>query len=473
MRTTEVNVIAAFVRPLRSFAANPPAACPRRAQAVAAFLYCAGIAAAATAPRGVNLAALEGWDIVLDDQATITERYAAEQLRDVLREAGGVRLPIVTAARGADHHVFVGPGDGMRTSAVGFSTETFGDEDFRIVVRDGNTAIAGGRPRGTLYGVYSFLEDHLGVRFLTLDHTHVPPIGTWRVVGPLDRFYRPPLSFRWSFYREINAHPPFATRFRINTVGTGCSESVPSDPKLGGKMGLKLVNHSFYSQVSSLEYGREHPEYFCVRGGGRWFSRPGDGRSENRQNQPCLTHPDVKQIVTDAVLSELAAETDYRSVNVGQNDNDRHCQCQSCGALDEREGSPMGSLLSFVNGVADTVSERFPDRLVGTFAYQYSRKPPRSIRPRPNVHIQLCSIECCVIHRLDDPSCSKNAAFLDEMKAWGDIAPNLGIWHYNVNFSDYLLPCPNLRAIDANVRTFAAHGIRAVFMQAAGETVSG
>ena len=72
----------------------------------------------------------------------------------------------------------------MRRSQVGFDVDRFGPEDLRIVIRDGNIAIAGGRPRGTLYGVYTFLEDYLGVRFLTVDHTHVPPLGDDHPIGP-------------------------------------------------------------------------------------------------------------------------------------------------------------------------------------------------------------------------------------------------------------------------------------------------
>ena len=52
----------------------------------------------------------------------------------------------------------------MRTSNVGFETGKLGEADLGIVIRDGNIAIAGGRPRGTLYGVYTFLEDYLGDR---------------------------------------------------------------------------------------------------------------------------------------------------------------------------------------------------------------------------------------------------------------------------------------------------------------------
>lgn len=76
----------------------------------------------------------------------------------------------------------------MRASNVGFDTEKFGPEQLRIVIGDGNIAIAGGHPRGTLYGVYAFLEKYLGVRFLTRDHTFVPPVRDALVLAPGERF---------------------------------------------------------------------------------------------------------------------------------------------------------------------------------------------------------------------------------------------------------------------------------------------
>ena len=55
-----------------------------------------------------------------------------------------------------------------------------------IILGDGNIAIAGGRTRGTLYGVYTFLEDYCGARFLTPDNTHVPELGGKCVVKPVE-----------------------------------------------------------------------------------------------------------------------------------------------------------------------------------------------------------------------------------------------------------------------------------------------
>lgn len=419
------------------------------------LLACRAFAAASA---GVDLSNLQGWDIVIDGDASPSENHAAHELQHHLQLATGIRLPIVDKVSRPDRHVFVGPGRAMRDSAVGFSTEKSGPEDLRIVVRDENMAIAGGRPRGTLYGVYTFLEDHVGVRFLTHDHTHVPQVAKNHLVGPIDRCYHPPLGFRWSYYGENSAQPAFATRRRINTIS--------DDSKLGGKTGRSLVNHSFGKHIPSAKFGKEHPEFYCEIDGRRRAVVEDDWRD----NEPCLSNPDVLDIVTASVLAELRANPNAENVSVSQNDNDKYCRCSKCAAIDAREGTPMGTLLTFVNAVADRIATEHPNVKVGTLSYWYSRRPPQTIRPRPNVQIQLCSIECCLLHPIDDPNCPVNAQFCADLKRWGTLSDDIAIWNYNTNFSNYLLPCPNLRVIEPNIRYFVANQAKGAFMQAAGNT---
>jgi len=415
---------------------------------------------------GVNLAAITDWDIVSPKDPIPSEVYAAEEFQKLFAQASGVNLAIVTEADRPDRHIFIGPSNALSNSNVGFSVEEMGDEDLRIIIRDGNIAIAGGRPRGTLYGVYTFLEDYLGVRFLTYDHTHVPPLEVGgRVVGPVDRSYHPPLEFRWSFYAETNRNHAFAARIRCNTV--------PSEAKFGGTVPRRLINHSFASQIPTKIYGEEHPEYYALVNGKRLAQVPKD--FDSRYTQPCLTNPDVLRIVTQAVLDEIAGGiargTPYTNVSVSQNDNQNYCRCPKCAAIDEHEGTPMGSLLTFVNAVAYEVAKLYPDVKIGTLAYHYSRKPPKTIKPRSNVQIQLCSNECSVTRPINDPNCKRNLAFANDLVGWGKICDDIAVWYYNVNFGNYLIPMPTMRVIEPNIRFFVANGVRGVFMQAAYTTI--
>ena len=192
---------------------------------------------------------------------------------------------------------------------------------------------------------------------------------------------------------------------------------------------------------------------------------------------PCLTNPDVLRIVTEAVLKELDEHPEMRNISVSQNDTfpkeEAWCHCEKCAAIDQREGTQMGSLLTFVNAVADEVAKTHPGVLVGTLSYQHTRRPPKHLRPRPNVQIQLCSVECSIMHPIEDPTVEKNAAFYRDILEWSKICKNISIWNYNTNHANYQLPCPNLRIIEPNIRCFVANNAMGVFMQGPGGTVSG
>lgn len=430
----------------------------------------------AALPEGVDIASMQGWDIVLGEDAIASERYAAGEFQALFARATGVKLPMVTDSDRPDRHVFIGPGRRLAESNVGFTTDDFGPEDLRIVVRDGNIAVAGGRPRGTLYGVYTFLENYLGVRFLTADHTHVPPAGRWRVVGPVDRFYHPPLAFRWNDVGENERDPDFAARLRNNGYRpvnnpTAELQYLPdhatrprmADPKLGGVSSWVLINHSFDRQIPSARYGAAHPEYFCLIDGERRAAPDRHGM----RTQPCLTHPDVLEIVTAAVLREIEQEPQRQNFSVSPNDNQHYCECDACRAVVEREGSPTGSLLALVNAVADHVAAGHPDKQVGTLAYQKTRRPPATFGPRPNVQIELCSIECGMVRPLDDPASELNRAFRDDLEAWSRVTDNIHIWSYNANFRNYLAPLPNLHTLEPNIRFFVANHARGIYFEAA------
>ncbi|MBI3119893.1 MAG: DUF4838 domain-containing protein, partial [Candidatus Hydrogenedentes bacterium] len=120
----------------------------------------------------------------------------------------------------------------------------------------------------------------------------------------------------------------------------------------------------------------------------------------------------------------------------------------------------------------ERIEKTHPDVILSTYAYQYTRKPPKTLRARKNVMIQLCSIECCDFHAIDDPSCALNQIFCEDTAGWKKKADTIFIWHYNTNFRGYMLPFPNFRAIGKSVQYFSENNGRGVFMQAAGNGFS-
>lgn len=407
-------------------------------------------------PSGVDLAQLDGWDIVVPNDGIATEVYAAEEFQRFFAEAGGIRLPIVHRIDRPKRHVLIGPGEVMRGSDVGFAVDDMGPEDLRIVVREGNIAIAGGRPRGTLYGVYTFLEDYLGVRFLTPDHTHVPPVGDTRLVPSVDRVYRPPFANYRGVGYAARGNGVFAVRHRANNLY--------NDPKFGIRTPFCSpfinIGHSFYRQIPLEQYAEDHPEYFAM-----W-----DGKRDNKHvhTHYCLSNPELISIVTKAVVEEIEHPSSAGRANFAVSQNDtiwEYCQCDKCMAIDEAEDSHMGTLLRFVNTIADKVAKAHPSIYIGTLSYGFSRKPPQVTTCRPNVQINLSNIEACQLHAITDSSCPSNVEFMKDLDGWTGICDHLNAWIYCIDFRDHLLPYPNLHTIQPNIQTLVRAGVEGVFAQ--------
>ncbi len=397
------------------------------------------------------------WSIVCPDTATDSEKYAATEFQRLFEEMTGQRLPLVREVDRDVPAVFIGP-EAVLNSGQPTDRQALGEETLRIRVAATALCIDGGRPRGTLYGVYEFFEEFCGARFLTFDHTYFPRDASQRTIPPGVRTVRPTFAFRWSYYGETSRYPEFAARLRVNTVS--------DDLKLGGRTGYRLVSHNVASLVPPAKWGQAHPEYFALVHGQRKLEEGGGGP------QLCMSNPELVGVVVEAVLEEIKKNPTARNINIAQMDNESYCTCQRCAEVDTQEESHAGATLSFVNAVAEKVEKTHPEILLSTYAYQYTRKPPKTIKPRHNVLIQLCSIECCDFHAIDDPACPLNRAFCADMADWQKIAENILIWHYNTNFKGYLLPFPNLRSIGRSVDYFARNHGQGVFMQAAGNGFS-
>ncbi|MCK5802692.1 MAG: DUF4838 domain-containing protein, partial [Lentisphaeria bacterium] len=198
---------------------------------------------------------------------------------------------------------------------------------------------------------------------------------------------------------------------------------------------------------------KEHPE---------WYSLV-NGKRLDQRGQLCLTNEEMRREMVRVVLGRLRANPNATMISISQNDWKGNCECPACRAIDEKEGTPAGSLIRFVNAVAEEVEKEFPDVLVETLAYQYTRKPPRFVRPRHNVIIRLCSIECSFSESL--AAGEQNRQFREDIEAWSRIADKLYIWDYTTNFHGYLLPHPNYHVLAPNLRFFVRHNAVGIFEQ--------
>ena len=159
----------------------------------------------------------------------------------------------------------------------------------------------------------------------------------------------------------------------------------------------------------------------------------------------------------------MRAQPEATVFSVSQNDTDLHCECPRCQALARQEGSQGAPVLNLANRVAEAVEKEFPGKAVETLAYQWTRRAPKTMRPRPNVIVRLCSIECCFSHPLATCDSRENRAFRDDLQAWSKVSQRLWIWDYTTDFAHYLMPFPNQRVRRPNIRFFIANHVTGIF----------
>ena len=380
--------------------------------------------------------------IVTSRNAIPVEATAAKELADYLHRIGNITLPVVAEPAAGTSQILVGPSDTVKKLLPEVDFARLKADEIIIRTVGDRLILAGGRPRGTLYAVYTFLEDQAGCRWWTSTERFIPQKKEL-LVGDLNLRYVPPFIYRESFYTEVNNNPDFAACLKVN----GHHNRI--GPDKGGHLEILGFVHTADRLLPPEKYFAKHPE---------WYSEI-NGKRRN-DAQLCLTNPEMRAELVKNALAWIDKNPHAGFISISQNDRYDYCTCPKCRALDEAEGSPSGSLLTFVNAVAAEIEKKYPDMLVETLAYQYTRQPPKTVKPRHNVVIRLCSIECDFLRPLTDPA---NAGFQKDIEGWKKISSQLYIWDYVTDFSQYLMPHPNLQVIGPNLRYFAANNVIGVF----------
>ncbi len=407
-------------------------------------LPCAAAAAPADIPLATN--GRSDYQIVVPRDAIPSEKHAAGELQSFVKQITGAELPIRDDTGALpERAILLGRNAFLDKVKAGVAFEKLGKEGFALRTVGPHLVIAGGRPRGTLYGVYTLLEEHLGCRWFTSKVSRIPKQPTL-ALGAINDTQVPRLEYREPFWFDA-FDADWAARNKAN------SASARLDETRGGKIVYEGFVHTFNSLVPPEKYYDEHPEYFSQVSGKRMKG----------YYQLCLTNPDVLRISVETVKEWLRKNPAANIVSVSQNDTGGRCECANCKKIEEEEGSPAGPIIRFVNAVAAAIEPEFPQVAIDTLAYQYSRPPVTKTRPRPNVIVRLCSIECCFSHTLEE----EDTKFKDDIVGWSRMSDRLYVWDYVATFGHYVLPFTNIEVLQPNVKFFVEHGVKGIFEEGA------
>ena len=313
--------------------------------------------------------------IVIPADADPVEQFAARELQTYLRKITGVTLPVVkgkTTAR-TGYRLW-------RATGLTFAQDAQPDS-WRSQLKDGFLEIAGvdgpgeetntRNPAGTLFGVYAYLQNSLGVRWLWPgeDGEYIP-----RKTG-------------------ITLAPMIPSEFRFQLTNAGPNLEV-KDPELfrwyrrvmnyrenqreihAGK----LQGHAFVFWPE--KYGKQHPEWFALIKGVR--------RTDKRTTM-CVSDPQLQDEIVRCWY-EIQSKSDRPlAVNIKENDYQMRCECDKCRSWDGPDDrGPTGRYFRYKN-----VSERYcrfamevwkrasklrQDAQVSFFAYHGNVYAPRKVK---------------------------------------------------------------------------------------------
>jgi hypothetical protein len=358
--------------------------------------------------------------IVISEQASAGEIRAAELLGTYLDKMTDCELPLIYSDETVSgKHIVIHENENFPT----------GDE-FSVSVSDKIVLIEGGNNKGCIYGVCEWLEV-LGIRYYSPDYVVIPELKD--VLLPENAFTgSSPNTYR-NVHGSFCNDPDYRDFNRINHIDDMFADG--------------YYVHTFSQLLPWQEYFATHSEYYTYRTGKRLI------------DQPCMSNPEVLQIVIEKLEKEMQLQPDKKVWSVSQNDNPTYCQCDNCMKIIEEEKSPAGPVIRFVNQVA----EHFPDKVISTLAYTFSRQAPVLTKPLENVQIMLCTIELNRSKPIaTDPT---SIDFLKDLTDWGKISNHIYLWDYTVDFEHSISPFPNLHVLQANIQLFVKNNVKEHFQQ--------
>lgn len=317
--------------------------------------------------------------VVTAANPTPTARYAAEELVSHVEKATGVRLSVVPEAEApadADTRIYVGETEAARLNGIdpdrlpreAFVLRSVGNDLFIVGHEDAGDPLAENNPNvGTLFGVYDFLENELGVRWLWPGDlgTYVPRTKTIEILS-VNRMEAPALQFRHFYWGRMQNILNGGT-MEEGDIRLGFSPDVARSyaealrvlmrrQRLGGLDAKPPVGHSFTGWWE--KYGAEHPEWFAMR-------RDGQRGSLDKKS------PNVEMCVSNEELQDfIVSQWDGKSVLLlGPVDRPGRCNCANCRAWD---GPQPDDPPWFAKAVYQT-DRRAQDYFAGATADRYVR----------------------------------------------------------------------------------------------------
>jgi hypothetical protein len=336
------------------------------------------------------------------------------------------------------------------------------DDGYKLEIKPEGIYIVGKTDDATRNGIYDFLETHLECMYVSPENTYVPLCPTVKLALE-EKTVNPTITWR-KVYQYESVQNGWYERLKMN--GTIVKE---------GENSIELYNewgtwcHSSFEFVPPEEYFDEHPEYYAKFLGKRRYQFNVLGRTF--PTHLCYTNEEVYQIAEAELVKRIEANPEVKFWDFSIMDTYfATCRCKECKKFNKEAGSEMGTLLAFLNRLADAIRDDYPDVYLSTLAYQRVKNPPKNMKCAPNLCINVCAFPGTQSYPYSTEGGIKaSREFAERVVEWGKICDNILVWDYVVNFTHLKLPFPNFEFQKENLEFYLENNIRFVFHQGSRE----
>lgn len=375
--------------------------------------------------------------IVIAENAKKTELTAAQELKLHLEKISGATFDIISESQCNENAIYVGHTEYAKN--CGITTDE--NEKWVVCVCDSSLVLIGGNDgndRGTLYSVYHFLEDILGVRWWTPWDEKIPDMKTIEIDENLNISGKPFMEYRTLYSINFQKDFLYNARNRLNVINEvidgGMEPECECYTDVGGALyaGPPFGVHTLGLYAPADKYYDEHQE---------WFAWSSVLEKHIKSGQHCLSNEGFYQFILQKVSENIKTVNEKcQKLNlhkplfysISLDDNTAFCECEKCRESMEKSGR-MGYLLKFINRLAVDLRKVDEDVMLETLAYfRYIAPPIDDTKIEKNVLVRLADMETDLIHSIDYEGSKRKRDLIDK---WGEICENgkIYLWDYWMN----------------------------------------
>jgi hypothetical protein len=390
-------------------------------------------------------------NIVIAGKVNRTEKFAAAELQKWIREISGAKLKIENKKSDLTA-IFLG----SRFAKGLFDADLKklkGNDGFAIRNHKGNIYIFGSAPKGTLNGVFAFLElntdiiwsrpQEFGTNFTrqkTIEITQsnildipVSAFRGWQICYvPWDKN-----TELWQIRMATNRAPQIHLRKHRDSYERSLDGGMKTTYNPGHNLKLYLKKSAF----------KKHSEYFCLVAGKR--------RADVGKYQVCFSNMECADHMADEFIkSAEKAKIPFDFMGFYIQDNWNLCECANCknaiklpnGKTLTLEDKNYNSTLFFIflNRIAEKVAKKYPDLKIFTYAYFFTIEPP-AVKLKDNIYVMFCPAVKDDKHSI---LAKKNSRWKKRVDNWSKVTKNLVWREYYGCASGYPRPLADVAAID-------------------------